>query len=174
MIPAPLRTLAWLAISFLLVSPAAAVCRFGESICLGVVMVDANGTPIANSGGGSSSGSPGSTGVDYSANAPAIPAVGASFAASGPYASYVLIKTIPALSTRANVDVENTSGAQILVIRDDGTAAAGSAPANASLIPLSTTGSAGQQGGSWASTTFRGRLQIYAPASTAQVAAFVD
>ena len=39
----------------------------------------------------------GTTGLDYSANKPTLPNVGANFAASGPYASYVLIATVPVL-----------------------------------------------------------------------------
>jgi hypothetical protein len=107
----------------------------------------------------------GSTGLDYSSNRPALPAVGANFAASGPYASYVLTATAPASAARAAIDVENTSGAQIVILRDDGTAAAGAAPANASLFALGGGSAAGAQGGSWTSATFKGRVQVYAPAS---------
>lgn len=116
----------------------------------------------------------GSTGLDYSANKPTLPTVGSAFAASGPYASYVLVATVPASSTRANVDIENDSGAQIAIVRDDGTAAGGAAPVNASVFPISGGAAAGQQGGSWSSSTFRGRLQIYAPVSTVQVAVMVE
>lgn len=116
----------------------------------------------------------GSTGLDYSANKPTLPNVGAAFAASGPYASYVLVATVPASPTRANVDIENTSGAQIVVIRDDGTAANGAARANASVFALGGGSGAGSNGAAWASNTFKGRLQIYALSSAAQVAIFVD
>lgn len=115
----------------------------------------------------------GTTGLDYSANKPSIPNVGAAFAASGPYASYVLIATIPA-DARNNVDIENISGAQIAVVRDDGTAAGGAAPANASVFALGGGSAAGAQGGAWSSQTFKGRLQIYAPSSTAIVSVMVD
>ena len=122
----------------------------------------------------------GSAGIDYSANAPALPLIGAAFGSSGPYANYVLVRTIPADPTRKNVDVENTSGAQIVIMRDDGTAPSGGTPTNASLIPLtgatdmSGAGMVGSQGGAWSSATFKGRLQIYAPSSQAQVSAFID
>lgn len=116
----------------------------------------------------------GSSGLDYSANQPTLPNVGANFAASGPYASYVLIKTIPASAARNNVDIQNTSGAQIAVIRDDGTAGSGVAPNNASVFALAGGSAAGAQGGAWSSQTFKGRLQIYAPSGAAQVAAMVD
>lgn len=116
---------------------------------------------------------PGSTGVDFSANKPALPNIGAGFS-GGVYAGYVLIATVPASATRANVDVENNSAAQIAIERDDGTATSGAAPVNASVFAISNGGGAGQQGGSWTSSTFKGRLQIFAPASSAQVAVMVD
>ncbi|HEX7906698.1 MAG TPA: hypothetical protein VF534_01215 [Paraburkholderia sp.] len=118
--------------------------------------------------------SAGTVGTDYSVNKPTIPNVGAVFGNSGPYANYVLIQTVPASPTRNNVDIENTSGGQIVVVRDDGTAATGAAPTNASVFPLGGGASVGAQGGSWSSQTFKGRLQIYAPASTAIVAVMVD
>ena len=116
----------------------------------------------------------GSVGTDYSANEPTLPNVGANFGSSGLYANYALIRAVPALSTRNNVDVENTSGAQIVVLRDDGTAASGAAPNNASIIALGGGSGVGSQGGSWTSQTFKGRLQIYAASSTAVVSIFVD
>ncbi len=116
----------------------------------------------------------GSVGTDYSANKPTLPNVGANFAASGPYASYVLIATVPASATRNNVDIENTSGAQVVIVRDDGTAASGTAPNNASVFALAGGAAVGAQGGSWSSTTFKGRLQIYAPSASAQVSVMID
>lgn len=133
----------------------------------GPYAVDGSGnvTPIGSQAG--------TTGTDFTANQTALPVVGSSFGASGPYAGYVLIKTIPA-GRRNGVEVDNVSGGQIVVIRDDGTAATGAAPANASIIALAGGAAAGAQGGSWSSTTFRGRLQIYAPSATAFVTAYVD
>jgi hypothetical protein len=116
----------------------------------------------------------GSTGLDYSANNPTLPNIGAGFGSTGPYANYVLIKTVPASLTRANVDIENMSGAQIAIIRDDGTAANSAAPANASVFALTGGQAAGQQGGTWSSSSFKGRLQIYAASSTAQICVMVD
>lgn len=115
-----------------------------------------------------------SNGLDFSANQPALPNIGAAFGASGPYANYVLIVTVPAQTFRNSVDVENISGAQIAVVRDDGTAANGAAPINASVFALAGGSAAGAQGGAWSSTTFSGRLQIYAPVSTAIVSVMVD
>ena len=116
----------------------------------------------------------GSTGTDYSANKPSLPNIGANFGSSGVYASYVLIATVPANSARYNIDIENTSGAQIVVVRDDGAAASGTAPNNASVFALGGGINAGSQGGSWSSQTFKGRVQVYAASSTAQVAIFTD
>lgn len=121
-----------------------------------------------------SSTSTGSAGLDYSSNKPALPNVGAAFAATGPYASYVLVATVPASATRNNVDVENISGAQIAVVRDDGTATTGSAPNNASVFAIGGGIAAGAQGGGWTSQTFKGRLQIYALSSSAIVSVMVD
>ena len=112
----------------------------------------------------------GSTGADYSANIPTLPNVGANFAASGPYASYVLVATVAASATRKSIDIENDSGAQIAILLDDGTAASGATPNNASVFALSGGSGAGALGGSWVSQVERGRVQVYAPASTAQVA----
>ena len=109
---------------------------------------------------------PGSIGLDYSAGRPALPNIGANFAASGPYASYYLTATIGA-AARNNVDIENVSGSQIAVMRDDGTAAAGAAPANASVFALGPGSGVGSQGGSYTSPTFKGRLQVYSPITTA-------
>lgn len=116
----------------------------------------------------------GSSGQDFSANNPTLPNIGANFGASGPYANYILIKTIAASVTRANADIENLSGDQIVVVRDDGTAANAAAPVNASAFALAPGAAAGAQGGSWSSTTFKGRIQIYGPSASDQVAAFVD
>ncbi len=116
----------------------------------------------------------GTTGTDFSANKPTLPNIGANFAASGPYASYFLVATAAASATRNNIDIENISGAQIAIVRDDGTASGGAAPANASVFALGGGASAGAQGGSWSSTTFKGRIQVYAPASSAIVTVMVD
>ncbi len=112
-------------------------------------------------------------GTDLSANRPTLPNVGANFGITGPYASWVLVATVPA-GTRRQVDIENNSGGPIAVLRDDGTAAGGAAPVNASVFGIDPGPVIGGQGGRWVTTTFSGRLQIYAPASTAQVAVMVD
>jgi len=130
--------------------------------------VDANGTVVQ------SVAPAGSNGKDNSASQPAIPNVGASFAASGPYSNYVLIATVPASAGRFNIDIENTSGSQIVIVRDDGTAASGATPVNASVFALGGGSALGAQGGSWSSQTFKGRVQVYAPLLSAQVAVMVE
>jgi hypothetical protein len=95
-------------------------------------------------------------GLDFSANAPSVPLSG-----------YVLVATVPA-AARSGVEVDNQSTWLIQVVRDDGF---GNQP---SSIMLAGAVVAGGQGGSWASTTFRGRVRVYAPSSTAQVAAYQE
>ncbi len=107
-----------------------------------------------------------STGLDFSANTPALPVVGANFGASGPYANFDLLSTVPANAARLNVEVHNMSTGNIVVARDDGTADAEAAPANASLFALAASQV-------WGSRTFSGRLQVYG-ASGSQVAVFED
>ncbi len=116
----------------------------------------------------------GSTGLDFSANPPALPLVGNGFGASGPYANYVLIRTIPASASRSNLDIENNSGTQIAILRDDGTASIGAAANAASVFALAGGAGIGSQGGSWSTSSFKGRVQVFAPMATAQVAIFQD
>jgi hypothetical protein len=126
---------------------------------------------LANSSGGiQDTSAGGSTGSDYSANKPTLPNVGANFAASGVYASYFLVTTVPANSLRSEIEVFNVSGNQVALILDDGTAASSAAPNNATIFALAGGSSNGAQGGSWISQTFKGRVQVYAPANTAFVA----
>jgi len=116
-------------------------------------------------------------GTNYSANPPTIPVLGAAqfpSTSGNPYASYYLISTIPASEGRNAVEIQNCSGAQIAVILDDGTAATGAAPNNASVFPLAGGASVGAQGGAWSSSTFKGRVQIYAPTTAASVYASED
>jgi hypothetical protein len=140
----------------------------GYEPALAQTRADAAGTIVQSVAQG------GTLGRDFSANAPTLPTIGANFGATGVYANYVLIATVPASATRFNIDVENVSGAQIVVIRDDGTASNGASPVNASVFALAPGSAAGAQGGSYASQTFKGRLQIFAPSASAQVAIFAD
>jgi hypothetical protein len=125
---------------------------------------------------------PGSTGLDFSGalnrvNLPS--AVGATigtsvYGGSGPFAAYILVGTAPAQPTRLNIDVENITGAEVVVVRDDGTAASGSAPTNASWFPLDPGVATNRQGGLWSSTTFKGRVQIWAASASSQPTVMVD
>ncbi len=105
--------------------------------------------PVRNQGGAP---------ADYSVNAAAVPMSG-----------FVLLATIPASATRAAVEVQNQSAGAIQVIRDDGSATAGTV----SSILLAGGTAAGTQGGGWSSTTFKGRVLIYG-ASGSQVSAFQE
>ena len=136
-------------------APVAQVLPNGGSPCV----VGAAGCSLPTSQGGS-------TGTDYSANTPTLPNIGANFAASGPYASYVLVATVPA-HTAGCLYFLNASGAQIVVVTDDGTAASGTAPHNATAWPVAAGAGSGAQGSGadsqWCS--FKGRAQFYAPST---------
>ena len=116
----------------------------------------------------------GSTGKDFSIGVPSLPNIGSIFGNSGIYANYILNTTVPANTSYLNIDIENVSGNNIVIIRDDGTANSGSAPLNASIFSLAAGSANGAQGGSWSSTTFKGRLQIYAPVSNSFITIMVD
>lgn len=115
----------------------------------------------------------GSTGKDYSVNKPAVPMIGVDFVSSGPYANYKLVTTIQSAS-RNTISVQNTSGQQIVLVIDDGTAAINTMPANASLVALNGGTTIGSRGDSWDSNTFKGRIQIYAPSTSAFVTIFAN
>ena len=156
-------------------SPAQTYRESGGSVLSGFVPLTPGAGPLFVPGNPGHVRQAGTTGVDYSANKPSIPNVGASFGSTGPYANYVLIATVPANAFRNTLDIENTSGAQIAIVRDDGGAATGSTPANASVFALGPgSATVGAQGGSYVSQTFKGRAQIYAPSPTAFVAAFAE
>ncbi len=111
---------------------------------------------------------------DFSANKPTLPNVGADFGASGVYANYVLVKTIPANLNRHYIEICNTSGDQIVVVRDDETALSGEALNNASVFSLAGGAAAGAQGSTYVSMSFKGRFQIYAPLASAFVTVMED
>jgi len=98
----------------------------------------------------------GSTGSDASVNALNIPLAGLS-----------LLQTVAVNPSRLSIEIQNQSAGLIQVVRDDG------AGNNQTSILLASGGSAGAQGGSWSSLSFKGRLRIYG-VSGAQVAAFQD
>lgn len=119
---------------------------------------------------------PGSAGVDHSVNPPTWPLAGANFPTSdptNPYSGYVLIQTIAADANRANIEVWNSSGNFVLVLRDDGTAANGAALTNASCVVLAG-GAQNADGSYWQSKTFKGRVQIFSQDAAAYVSVFTD
>jgi hypothetical protein len=118
----------------------------------------------------------GSAGTDASANAPVWPVIGSGFSGSAPapFTSWFLLKTVAVNQTRSKITVDNMSDMPILCLRDDGTAATGNAPVNATGFTLSPKVSAGPEGGHFESTTFRGRLQIFGASSSQFVAISTD
>jgi hypothetical protein len=108
----------------------------------------------------------------FFSNPPAlIPAIGANFGSSGPYANYVLLGTVPADAARQDLFAENHSTSVAVLILDDGSTAAGSVPASgkATTMALSAAAVAGGVGGVFADK-FQGRVQVYGALSTSQVA----
>ena len=136
-----------------------------HSVVLMFVNGSGNATPVSPANSGAAPlyvRSAGSTGLDYSANKPTPPNVGANFAASGPYASYVLVDTLPATPTRAAWHFQNASGLECVLAFDDGTAASGAAPVNASMEPIDPSPrGAAFQGGGEGDSDFKGRIQVY-------------
>lgn len=117
----------------------------------------------------------GSVGVDYSANEPAFPNIGAAqFPNSGPYALWFLLTTVPANQTRAKIMIDNMSTGPMLVLFDDGTALAGTQPNNSTAFILNPKVTTGPEGGHFESTTKRGRAQIYSASNTSWVSASID
>jgi hypothetical protein len=116
----------------------------------------------------------GTTGLDYSSNKPTLPNTYQNFSNSGPYSNYVFITSVSANTSRNNIDIENNSGSQIVIIRDDGTSANNTTLNNSSVFTLAGGSGIGSQGGSWFSSTFKGRIQIYASSNTAQVAVMTE
>jgi hypothetical protein len=92
----------------------------------------------------------GSTGSDASANNPTLPPAGTS-----------LVATLPATPTRAEWVLQNRSTDTIIEVRDDG------AGNNQTVLSLSGAATAGGQGGSDGSLTFKGRVRVYVPTSNA-------
>lgn len=109
--------------------------------------------------------------ADFSVAKPTIPAVGADFAASGPFASYTLAATVPANAGRVNIAIENNSAGRCAIVIDDGATASGkNIPLALSSVFALEAGGAGQQGGNWTSSREKGRVQVYVPSGTAATA----
>jgi hypothetical protein len=91
----------------------------------------------------------GSTGQDFSANAPAN--------------SANLLATVPVNALRNSIEVQNQSAEQIQVVLDDG------AGNNVSRLLLAPGTGANTQGGDWQSFTFKGRVRIFGATAADQV-----
>jgi len=115
-----------------------------------------------------------SVGVNFSINAPTLPNVGSGFNSSAPYGNFLLLNTIPKNMSRASITIQNTSGALVIALLDDGTALPGAPPVNPSIISLGFGSGSGSSGTIWTSTTFKGRVQLYALSSSAFVSVHVD
>lgn len=98
----------------------------------------------------------GSTGLDYSANQPAVAAH--------------LLSTVPANPLRNSVEVQNQSAEIIQVWLDDGNATAGTL----SVLLLAPGSGANTQGADWQSSTFKGRVRVYSATAADQVAVHQD
>jgi hypothetical protein len=151
------------------------VCNSDPSNINGVQTVQPGGSPSTSSDGAAivivRPDSGGSTGVNHSVNAPTLPTVGSTFSSGGAFSLWVLVATISANASRHKVTVDNMSGfnataQSILIIRDDGTAASSATMVNPTAFVLNPKSDAGPEGGHWESTTFRGRIQVYAAPST--------
>lgn len=99
----------------------------------------------------------GSTGADYSANRPANPPAG-----------LTLVATAPVNATRSKITVQNQDANQIIVVRDNGANGA------VSFVYLAPGLGLGQQGQSWDSNTFKGRVRVYGIGAAVQAAVFED
>lgn len=134
-------------------------------------LLGTSGNPLYTSATGNT---PGSLGVDYSTGQPSLPVLGSNFSNVTPWNNFVLLQTVPASLSRNNYRIRNLSGAIIVVIRDDGTAMSGSTLNNPTAYALAPGVGAGSSGELDSDPYFKGRLQIFAPSSPAQVAISVE
>ena len=97
---------------------------------------------------------PGNTGADYSANPPSL-------------SGLALLTTIPApAAPRAKVGIYANCTAGITVVLDD--AAGALAP---TIVPVAGPAANGGQGGSYVATAHTGRIRVYSPSASCQMAA---
>lgn len=102
----------------------------------------------------------GTIGADRSANAPAGPGAATSFTFNG--VTLNLLSTIAANPARCGLEVNNTTGALIVVVLDDGANTAGTV----SLFPLAPGAGQFQQGGDFSPSNELGRLRIFGTTGT--------
>lgn len=116
--------------------------------------------------------STGSLATDFSVNSPLWPNIGSNFdGSSSLFPSWFLLQTVPANHSRLKITVDNMDpNDAVLCLFDDGTAASGGAPINATGFTLNPKVSAGPEGGHYESTTNRSRLQVFGASSSQFVA----
>lgn len=115
-------------------------------------------------------GSAGSTGKDYSVNAPEAPLIGSiTFGGEGVYKDWVCLQTVPANTGASERLVCNNSDAGVLVVLDDGTAVGGSTPTDSSVFLLNPPSTSSPNDASWRSERFKGRVRVFAPSQFAWV-----
>lgn len=102
----------------------------------------------------------GSIGVDHSANAPAGPGAATSFTFNG--VAVNLLTTIAANPNRRGIEVNNTTGALVVVVLDDGA----NTLSATSLLPLAPGAGPFQQGGDFSPPNELGRVRIFGATGT--------
>jgi|GraSoiStandDraft_5_1057265.scaffolds.fasta_scaffold191185_2 hypothetical protein len=97
---------------------------------------------------------PGNVGADYSANPPSL-------------SGLTLLATIPApTAPRAKIEIAANCTAGITVVLDDQTGSL-----TPTIIPIAGPAANGGQGGSYTTTAHTGRVRIYSPSVSCQMAA---
>lgn len=102
----------------------------------------------------------GSIGHDRSANAPAGPGNATSFTYNG--VTVNLLQTIVANPNRISIEVNNTTGSQVVVVTDDGFNTGGTV----SMFPLAPGAGANQQGADLTLTDELGRVRVFGTTGT--------
>lgn len=102
----------------------------------------------------------GSVGIDRSANAPAGPGTATSFVFNG--VTVNLIATISSNISRKSLQINNTTGAFLVAVIDDGANGAGSV----SMFPVAPGSAQFQQGGDLTLTNEYGRVRIFGTTGT--------
>lgn len=115
-------------------------------------------------------GAAGSTGKDYSVNAPKAPLIGSmTFGGDSTYKDWVMLQTVPANTGASERLVCNNSEAGILVVLDDGTTVGGTSPIDASIFLINPPSTSSPNDASWRSERFKGRIRVFAPSEFAWV-----
>lgn len=102
----------------------------------------------------------GSVGIDHSANAPAGPGNATSFTWNG--ATVNLLATVAANPNRKSLEVNNTTGAPVVVVTDDGSNTTGTI----GMFPLVPGSAQFQQGADLSLTDELGRVRVFGTTGT--------